>query len=287
MQALSRFSSPNSKRVFVGISKTIFRSDPWRRGKSYAASVPADSFKPQNGQKRISKQARRALVEVFVEKYRASHEGKFPTASVVQQEVGGSFYTVREMVQELEYNCKMSPSNKSETIQLDKTKKVNYLSSDAKKESSFSSRKKAPTMEVVGKIEIDEDPSLKLAKVERQNHGESMRVQKSNASTFSTDHSEQAEPSLSLKLETAQDTSTSPSGETEIRTDMSATEILQDKNAQEEVGQMESDKVSKLDEQYSEQPSKYEHEESSPPTANFWGNLKSFADGIINLWKKM
>ncbi|XP_072989048.1 uncharacterized protein [Typha latifolia] len=276
MQALSRFSSLNSKRVFVGISKTIFRSDPWRRGKSYAASVPADSFKPQKGQKRISKQARRALVEVFVEKYRASHEGKFPTASAVQQEVGGSFYTVREMVQELEYNCKMSPSNKSETIQLDKTKKVNYLSSDAKEESSFSSRKKAPTMEVVGKIEIDEDPSLKLAKVEGQNHGESMRVQKSNASTVC---SEQAE--------TAQDTSSSPSGETEIRTDMSATEILQDKNAQKEVGQMESDKVSKLDEQYSEQPSKYEHGESSPPAANFWGNLKSFADGIINLWKKM
>ena len=35
--------------------------------------------------------------------------GKFPTVSEARKHVGGSYYTVRELVQELEYKAKISP----------------------------------------------------------------------------------------------------------------------------------------------------------------------------------
>jgi molybdenum-dependent DNA-binding transcriptional regulator ModE len=37
--------------------------------------------------------------------------GKFPTISAAKKEVGGSYYTIRKIIQELEYNSKISPSD--------------------------------------------------------------------------------------------------------------------------------------------------------------------------------
>lgn len=41
-------------------------------------------------------------------RYRALNAGKFPTVSLAQKEVGGSFYVVREIIQELAYSHKTS-----------------------------------------------------------------------------------------------------------------------------------------------------------------------------------
>ena len=39
--------------------------------------------------------------------YRASHEGKFPSVTSVRQQVGGSYYVARALLQELKYNSRL------------------------------------------------------------------------------------------------------------------------------------------------------------------------------------
>uniref|UniRef100_A0ACD5V3A8 Uncharacterized protein n=1 Tax=Avena sativa TaxID=4498 RepID=A0ACD5V3A8_AVESA len=109
MQAASaRFfsSSASSKKVFSGISHAVARSSYrplcW---KTHEASLSAEDT--PKVQKRVSKQERRARVEEFVKNYRSSHEGKFPSATSVRQQVGGSYYILWALLQELEYNSKL------------------------------------------------------------------------------------------------------------------------------------------------------------------------------------
>lgn len=44
-------------------------------------------------------------------RYRRANEGKFPTSSATHKQVGGSYYVVRNILQELESQSKASPSN--------------------------------------------------------------------------------------------------------------------------------------------------------------------------------
>lgn len=50
---------------------------------------------------RRSKEERKAMVESFVKKYQTSNSGNFPSLNLTHKEVGGSFYTVREIVREI------------------------------------------------------------------------------------------------------------------------------------------------------------------------------------------
>ncbi|XP_019462184.1 PREDICTED: uncharacterized protein LOC109361246 isoform X2 [Lupinus angustifolius] len=50
---------------------------------------------------RRSKEERKAMVESFIKKYQESNNGKFPSLSLTHKEVGGSFYTVREIVRDV------------------------------------------------------------------------------------------------------------------------------------------------------------------------------------------
>lgn len=50
---------------------------------------------------RRSKEERKAMVESFVKKYQTSNNGNFPSLNLTHKEVGGSFYTVREIVREI------------------------------------------------------------------------------------------------------------------------------------------------------------------------------------------
>ncbi|CAM0903682.1 unnamed protein product [Alopecurus aequalis] len=107
MQASARFySSASSKKVIAYISDAVVRPS-YRplRGKTLVACLSAED--PPKVQKRVSKQERRARVKEFVQNYRASHEGKFPSAASVRQQVGGSFYVLWELIQELEYNSRL------------------------------------------------------------------------------------------------------------------------------------------------------------------------------------
>ncbi|KAJ1280117.1 hypothetical protein BS78_04G207000 [Paspalum vaginatum] len=112
MQAPARLSSSTaSKRVIAGVSSTITRSCyRTTRGKAHAAPLSAQE-PPPKGQKKITKQERRARIVEFVDNFRASNDGKFPTITSVRRQAGGSHYTVRDILQELEYNAKLPPGN--------------------------------------------------------------------------------------------------------------------------------------------------------------------------------
>ncbi|THU73486.1 hypothetical protein C4D60_Mb04t23350 [Musa balbisiana] len=113
MQASARglafSSSPvsSTKRVFIGLSSALLRSSFGGWEKSFSELVPSGPCKPQKG-KKIPEQERRALVESFVDKYRASNAGRFPSVAHVRQEIGGSYYIIKQLVQEMKYNKRSS-----------------------------------------------------------------------------------------------------------------------------------------------------------------------------------
>ncbi|OEL35276.1 hypothetical protein BAE44_0003707 [Dichanthelium oligosanthes] len=50
---------------------------------------------------RKSKEERREMVESFINSYRVSNDGKFPSVNLTHKEVGGSYYIVREIVRDI------------------------------------------------------------------------------------------------------------------------------------------------------------------------------------------
>ncbi|XAR53140.1 hypothetical protein NMG60_11021562 [Bertholletia excelsa] len=100
-----------SVKVVTKISSPARRSNICWRGKSFTASVPSDVPKVQKVRKRFSKDERKAMVESFVKMYRAMNEGKFPTISGARKQVGGSYYVIRSILQELEYKAVKSSTN--------------------------------------------------------------------------------------------------------------------------------------------------------------------------------
>ncbi|KAH6838270.1 hypothetical protein C2S53_019124 [Perilla frutescens var. hirtella] len=50
---------------------------------------------------RRSKEERKSMVESFIQRYQTLNNGNFPSLNLTHKEVGGSFYTVREIVREI------------------------------------------------------------------------------------------------------------------------------------------------------------------------------------------
>ncbi|KAK8958044.1 hypothetical protein KSP39_PZI001064 [Platanthera zijinensis] len=48
-----------------------------------------------------TKDERRAMAEAFIKKYQGSNEGNFPSHNLTHKEVGGSFYTILEIVRDI------------------------------------------------------------------------------------------------------------------------------------------------------------------------------------------
>ncbi|XP_021747381.1 uncharacterized protein LOC110713232 isoform X1 [Chenopodium quinoa] len=93
---------------------TLLRSDvAWsqRRYLGTAATATATSAqeipnKRRTG-KRIPADERKAKVEAYVNKYRVMNSGKFPTTKNVTNQIGGSHYKTKVIIQELEYKSKL------------------------------------------------------------------------------------------------------------------------------------------------------------------------------------
>lgn len=81
-----------------------------QHGHSVAAVISDDS-KVKKAGKRVTKDERRARVETYIMKYKAMNNGKFPNTSNIQKEVGGSYYVIKGILQEMEYRSKTSPIN--------------------------------------------------------------------------------------------------------------------------------------------------------------------------------
>ncbi|KAA0033854.1 hypothetical protein IC582_027750 [Cucumis melo] len=83
-------------------------SNRWWRGRSYVPSVASDIPGPVKDRKRVPIEKRRAMIESFVHKYKASNTGKFPSLATTFKEVGGSYYVVRKIIQELQNESSLS-----------------------------------------------------------------------------------------------------------------------------------------------------------------------------------
>ncbi|XP_071732938.1 uncharacterized protein [Rutidosis leptorrhynchoides] len=70
-------------------------------GQTYALAKYDDSFEGKKSGIRRSKEERKGMVETFIKRYQKSNNGDFPSLNLTRKEVGGSFYTVREIVREI------------------------------------------------------------------------------------------------------------------------------------------------------------------------------------------
>lgn len=76
-----------------------------------AAAAGGDSGSKKTRNRR-SKEERKTMVESFIKKYQNTNCGKFPSLNLTHKEVGGSFYTVREIVREIiQENRVLAPGN--------------------------------------------------------------------------------------------------------------------------------------------------------------------------------
>ncbi|XP_020547275.1 uncharacterized protein LOC105180232 [Sesamum indicum] len=69
-------------------------------GQAFAFASSNDSGGKKSRIRR-SKEERKVMVESFINKYQKSNDGNFPSLNLTHKEVGGSFYTVREIVREI------------------------------------------------------------------------------------------------------------------------------------------------------------------------------------------
>ncbi|XP_031380646.1 uncharacterized protein LOC116195535 [Punica granatum] len=73
-------------------------------GQTFALAKCNESSSDSGGKKsriRRSKEERKAMVQSFINKYQNKNNGNFPSLNLTHKEVGGSFYTVREIVREI------------------------------------------------------------------------------------------------------------------------------------------------------------------------------------------
>lgn len=75
-------------------------------GRSFALAAPSDSRGHKKGGRRKTREERHTMIKSFVEKYKTSNKGDFPSISLTHKEVGGSYYTVREIMRELKQEHK-------------------------------------------------------------------------------------------------------------------------------------------------------------------------------------
>ncbi|XP_073021205.1 uncharacterized protein [Primulina eburnea] len=69
-------------------------------GQAFALATSNDSGRKKSRIRR-SKEERKDMVESYIKKYQKSNNGNFPSLNLTHKEVGGSFYTVREIVREI------------------------------------------------------------------------------------------------------------------------------------------------------------------------------------------
>ncbi|RZC71532.1 hypothetical protein C5167_034713 [Papaver somniferum] len=93
--------------VFYKITTAVCESNI-RCSRAFSASAPSGASKRESNCKRVPLDERRWMVEAFVENYKTLNGGKFPTITEIRKQMGGSHYTIRRLVQELDHKSKTS-----------------------------------------------------------------------------------------------------------------------------------------------------------------------------------
>ncbi|KAK9045366.1 hypothetical protein V6N11_059249 [Hibiscus sabdariffa] len=300
-----------------------------RRVRSFAASLPSPSDSPKRT--KVSKDERRALIESFVNRYRSMNAGKFPTITEAKKEVGGSFYVVRKVLQELEYKPNVcSSSNSYEKVSAKVVNKEDNSFSVVEVVSTGLGVQDATCAKAVDDVKIldtndkqleadrgncsdfvlEENSAVKIdAKgLERQAHDKVEDV-----GIYSSDKFQMFPNKQKSAKATDQDLESEELGKTESRGVQSDFGVVKGDLLKEEteIGNEEGDeKIQTVSEELlrsgspvlkAEQHQQFVEEEKyarnlsgeqsndaeSSEKSSLWGNLKSFADGIISIWRKL
>ncbi|KAK6130888.1 hypothetical protein DH2020_035363 [Rehmannia glutinosa] len=245
--------------VLIETSSLVHGSNIQWCGRSYAASASSEALENGKPRRRISKDERKSMVENYVNKYREMNAGKFPTVSDAQKDVGGSYYVVRQIIQELKY--------KSELSSVD--------SKDASLEKSAIKKDKIYTkIGGVSQARKLREPTSPISKV---------NIGDSSSKSFESNQGPQS--SISVKSDKSKDVGTQSH-----RLIDESRSSLPENNKQETVHEnkqkfdgyqpkaepQESTEISGRTRKDAEHRAKY----------SVWQNLKSFANGILDRWKR-
>lgn len=86
-------------------------------GQTFALAKSNDSGGKKSRIRR-SKEERKAMVESFIKRHQISNNGSFPSLNLTHKQVGGSFYTIREIVREIiQENRVLGPAKPTENEQ--------------------------------------------------------------------------------------------------------------------------------------------------------------------------
>ncbi|KAK6930571.1 hypothetical protein RJ641_004665 [Dillenia turbinata] len=261
----------------------------WRERSFASASVASsEAPKTQNARKRISKEQRQALVESFVNKYRAMNAGKFPTTSGAVKEVGGSYYVVKKIIQELQCKAKMSPETDKNQCVLEKGEVVKEDKSLAKVEQP-STAVDSKLQEAVSFNDLDSKSSGKLNHEAKCNPQTLDGVEKSLSEdavehTEAVDHYTFETTSQALEGENLE-ASFLPPEKLEDETDSTSSPDFND--SKQEVALFQASSHSDDSSMCRKVSQKQNNDQEVPKESSVWRSLKSFAYGVVNIWRKL
>ncbi|KAL6504369.1 hypothetical protein OROGR_026292 [Orobanche gracilis] len=255
--------------VLIETSNLECRSNTRWCGRSYTVSASSANRENKKGRRGISKDVRKSMLENFVNKYREMNAGKFPTTSEAMKDVGGSYYIVRVILQELKHNFKMSSLDITDTSsQRSAPKKKDEISTNIGEVSQApqwgkltSPISKADTVDSSNKtFKSDQRPQSSIL-VEDDGGSKDMCTQ-SYCPTDEPKSSPHFDPGNN-KHETVDQDKQEPDGSLSKAEPHESTEV----------SERELHKVTTEDS---------DHKTKS----SVWQNLKSFANGILGTWKR-
>ncbi|XP_057766680.1 uncharacterized protein LOC130987087 isoform X2 [Salvia miltiorrhiza] len=299
----------SSASLHSGHGSRILRCDRLYASASSATSVLED----RKSRKRPSKNDRRAMVETFVNEYRITNDGKFPTLSHTIKEVGGGYYYVRQIVQEMLYNSKQSSDSKYVSMGKSATKK-NEMAYNSRNAIDFKDINLEKSMTENNEILCNskerpmdtKDTSLEKSATKedkiftkfeevpqaKEELGEDTRpileyVENSSSMTFQS----KQDQFVSVEIDEPKDVGAQfhhliDKPESSRNPDyVKEHEILQDKvlsdALEHKAWPVESAEISGR--RLQEEPHNYAE---SQRKSSVWNNLKSFANGILSIWKR-
>ncbi|CAA0819624.1 hydroxyproline-rich glycoprotein family protein [Striga hermonthica] len=234
----------------------------------YASSASSERLQTKNQRSKIPKYERKSMVENFVNRYRNMNAGKFPTAKEVIKDVGGGFYFVRSIIQELEYKSKMSP------VAMDK-KEASYKIA-TEKDKIFTNTQEISVSKDLGEGEIISPLSM---------------VDTVDSSFESYKSDQKPQPSISLEDGESKDVGIQspnpidqpttklhldPENGKTVHEDEQKVDWSQSKTELQELQEVSEREAHKAPNEVGERKEQ----------TSLWQNLKSFANGIFGIWKR-
>ncbi|PIN25270.1 hypothetical protein CDL12_02006 [Handroanthus impetiginosus] len=270
--------------VLIETSSLVHESKIQCRARSYAASDPSDMPEARKTRRRISKDERKSMVENYVKKYREMNAGKFPNVSDAKKDVGGSYYVVRQILQELQYNSKMSSKDTGDVTSSDK-------SSVKKDEISINSQEVSDTRELrninvpISKVDIGDSSSKSYKTKEESQSSISVKASLNDETQFLSSVSDKLKDvgTQSHRLSDEPESSRHFDSENNIKQETIHEDKLKFDGFKPKAGSQESAESEESGRELHKVPT----EDAEPQRkSSVWQNLKSFASGILDAWRR-